>query len=115
MGSYRSHTHTQFHNSVSDSTRPFPGRKRFDQALLGRGQNTLESDDNQIVGQMCASVFRSAAHVFLLEAAPALRSDAIGFALSIHQNRYNTEYSDILLAFAGRKVYHASVAELSVC
>ncbi|MGD0044302.1 MAG: hypothetical protein ABSE84_28505, partial [Isosphaeraceae bacterium] len=100
---------------VSDSARPFPAAGALTRYCLAAFKNTFESEDNQIVDQASANVLRTAAHVFLLEAAPALRGNTIDIVLSIHQNKCNTEYSDNLLAFAGRKVYNAALAEQFVC
>ena len=43
------------------------GRQRLDQVLLGRGQDALEADDEQVADQVGVDVLGPAAHVFLLE------------------------------------------------
>ena len=72
--------------------------KCLDQMLLGRGQNALEPDDDQIINQMGANVLGPAAHVLLLEAAHALGNGTFDFALSLHLERQDIIKSAICLA-----------------
>jgi hypothetical protein len=60
------------------------GREHLDQMLLRCGQNASESDDNQIIDQMCANVLGTPAHVFLLEATHALRNGTFDLTLRSH-------------------------------
>ena len=64
---------------------PFLGRERLDQVLLGRGQDALEADDEQIADQVGADVLGSPAHVVLLEAADPFANGGFDFSLRFHR------------------------------
>ena len=63
---------------------PLLGRERLDQMLLGRRQDALEPDHDQIIDQVRADVFGSATHVFLLEPAHSLADGGLDLTLRFH-------------------------------
>jgi hypothetical protein len=80
---------------------PILCRKRFDQVLLGRGQNAGEPDDEKIADQVRVHVLWPAAHVFLVKAADACtngRFDAspAAFFSMVHSSMMNTSASSSL-------------------
>jgi hypothetical protein len=74
---------------------PLFGRERLDQLLLGCGQNTLKTHDEEIAEQVGVEVLGASAHVILLETANPfadsgfdLSPDSHGdFSLGSHWNR----------------------------
>src|SRR5213075_1219717 len=61
--------------------------------LFGGGENTLETDNQQIADQMRMHVLGSAAHVFLLKAAHALARGGFNFPCCLHySHRYDLIY-----------------------
>jgi hypothetical protein len=63
----------------------FIRRQCFDQVLLGRGQNTFEPANDEIIDRVNEYILGPTAHVFLLKAAHALRNGALDFTLSVHE------------------------------
>ncbi len=53
--------------------------------LLGRCQNALESDDDQIINQVSANVLGAPSHEFLFEAGHAVCDRTLDFALGFHE------------------------------
>lgn len=60
--------------------------------LFGSGQYPNESDDEQIVQKVSADVLRATAHVFLFEAAHAIRDGIFNFAVSCHETEYDIRW-----------------------
>src|ERR1041384_5649170 len=52
--------------------------------LFGRGEHTLEPNDNEVIDQVHTDVRGPPAHVILLEMAHAIRNSAFDFALRFH-------------------------------
>jgi len=51
---------------------PFLGRKRLDQVLFGRSQNSLKADHEEITEQVSVNVLGAPAHVVLLKMAASI-------------------------------------------
>jgi hypothetical protein len=62
----------------------FLSRQRLDQLLLGRRQDTLEPDDEEIADPVAANVLGSPAHVFLFEARDPCADGGFDFPLCPH-------------------------------
>ena len=59
-------------------------RERLGQLLFGRGEHTLEADDEEIADQMGVNVFWTSTHVFLLEVTHPFTDSAFDFTLRFH-------------------------------
>src|SRR5713226_7900722 len=75
--------------NLFEQVSPFLGGERFDQVLLGGGQNTLKADHQEVAEQVRVDVFGSPAHVILLKATDSLANGSFDFALSFHNNAYH--------------------------
>ena len=63
---------------------PFSAGQRLDQMLLGRGQDALQADHEEIIDQVGANVLGPASHIFLLEARDPFADGGFDFALGFH-------------------------------
>jgi hypothetical protein len=66
---------------------PLFGGKRLDQVLLGRGQDPLKADDEEIAEQVGVDVLGATAHVILLEAADSFANAGFDLSLGSHGSR----------------------------
>ena len=70
----------QLNSHLFDEIPAFVGLERLDQMLLGRGQNSFESDHNEITDQVGMDSLGAAAHVFLFKVAHALGDGCLDFS-----------------------------------
>lgn len=77
----------------------FLTRKCHHQMLLSSGQDAFEPHDHQVIDQVRANVLGTSAHVFLFEAAHAVRNGTFYFALRLH-SAYNVPQIGLLWASA---------------
>jgi hypothetical protein len=74
----------QMTSDLLEQISAFFGWQRLDQVLLRRGQDAIEAHHNQIIDEERVNLLGTAPHVFLLEAAHALRDGTLDFSLSFH-------------------------------
>src|SRR5262249_20202319 len=82
------------------------GRQGLDQLLLGRRQNALEANHEEIAEQVGADVLGPAAHVILLEAGDALGDGGFDFSLRLHgklaRGRFSSNPANVRARVTGR-------------
>jgi hypothetical protein len=60
------------------------GRQRLNEMLLGRGENTFQANDEQVIDEVGTDMFRTATHEFLLETRHPFTDGRLNFAECFH-------------------------------